>query len=302
MSSPERLSLVCHGPGEGETRRLSYWQWGRADAAHAVVCVHGLTRQGRDFDVLAQALLEAAGGQLRVLCPDMAGRGDSTRLADPRQYVIPTYVADMVQFLAQVHRQAPLQVLDWVGTSMGGLIAMGLLGTPDTPLPVPVRRLVMNDIGPVIEWKALQRLRAYLGRMGPYATEQEAADALAAVAATFGPHTPQEWMALSRPMLRPLPDGGFGLHYDPAIAVPYETLTEQATRDAEPLLWQMWDRITAQTLLVRGTESDLLLAETARAMTQRGPRARLVEFAGVGHAPTFVPRDQVEAVVSFLLP
>lgn len=302
MSSPERLSLVCRGPGEGETRRLSYWQWGPADAAHAVVCVHGLTRQGRDFDVLAQALLKAASGPLRVLCPDMAGRGDSTRLADPRQYVIPTYVADMVQFLAQIHRQSPLQVLDWVGTSMGGLIAMGLLGTPDLPLPVPVRRLVMNDIGPVIEWKALQRLRAYVGHMGPYATEQEAVDALAAVAATFGPHTPDEWKALSRPMLRPLPNGGCGLHYDPAIAVPYETLTEQATRETEPLLWQMWDRITAQTLLVRGAESDLLSADTARTMTQRGPRARLIEFAGVGHAPTFVPRDQVDAVVSFLLP
>ncbi len=302
MPSPEPLSLVCPGPGEGESRSLSYWQWGRPDAPHAVVCVHGLTRQGRDFDVLAQALLEAADGKLRILCPDMAGRGASTRLADPRHYVVPTYVADMVQFLAQVHRQSPLQVLDWVGTSMGGLIAMGLLGTPDLPVPVPVRRLVLNDIGPVIEWKALERLRRYVGRMGPFATEQEAVDAMARVAATFGPHTPQQWLALSRPMLRALPDGGFRLHYDPAIAVPYETLTEQAAKEAEPLLWQMWDRITAQTLLVRGAESDLLSAETARAMTQRGPRARLVEFAGVGHAPTFVPRDQVDAVVSFLLP
>ncbi|MEY4713480.1 MAG: hypothetical protein RIS88_2930 [Pseudomonadota bacterium] len=302
MPSPELLSLACTGPTEGESRSLSYWQWGRADATHAVVCVHGLTRQGRDFDVLAQALLSAAGDDLRILCPDMAGRGASTRLADPRHYQIPTYVADMVQFLAHVHRQAPLQALDWVGTSMGGLIAMGLLGTPDLPLPVPVRRLVMNDIGPVIEWKALQRLRTYVGRMGPYATEQQAVDAMATVAVGFGPHTPQAWLALSRPMLRALPGGGFGLHYDPGIAVPYETLTEEATRQAEGTLWQMWDRITAQTLLVRGAESDLLSAETARAMTQRGPRARLMEFAGVGHAPTFVPPDQVDAVVSFLLP
>ncbi|MEY2618696.1 MAG: hypothetical protein RL522_1698 [Pseudomonadota bacterium] len=301
MSDPELRSLVCPGPSEGETRSLSYWQWGRADAPHAVVCVHGLTRQGRDFDVLAQALLDAAGGQLRVLCPDMAGRGASARLADPRQYQIPTYVADMVCFLAHVHQQAPLQTLDWVGTSMGGLIAMGLFGTPGLPLPVPVRRLVMNDIGPAIEWQALQRLRTYVGRMGPYATEQEAAQAMAVVSVTFGPHTPEQWMALSRPMLRPLPGGGYGLHYDPAISVPYETLTESVAREAEATLWQMWDRISAQTLLVRGAESDLLSAQTAQAMTQRGPRARLIEFAGVGHAPTFVPRDQVDAVVSFLV-
>ncbi len=302
MPSPERLSFVCTGPTEGESRHLSYWQWGRADAPHAVVCVHGLTRQGRDFDVLAQALLDAAGGKLRVLCPDMAGRGESTRLADPRHYQIPTYVGDMLQFLGHVHRQAPLQVLDWVGTSMGGLIAMGLLGTPDLPLPVPVRRLVMNDIGPSIDWQGLQRLRTYVGRMGPYDTEQQAADAMAAVSVGFGPHTPAQWLALSRPMLRPLPSGQFELHYDPAIAVPSDTLTEAAAREAEVMLWQMWERITAQVLLVRGAESDLLSAETARAMTERGPRARLIEFAGVGHAPTFVPPGQVDAVVSFLLP
>ncbi len=301
MPDPELHFTTCEGPSPGESRRLSYWQWGRADAAHAVVCVHGLTRQGRDFDVLAAALIDAAHGDLRVLCPDMAGRGASDRLAQPRDYQIPTYVADMVQWLAQVHRQAPLTRLDWVGTSMGGLIALGLFGTPDLPLPVPVRRLVLNDIGPVIEWEALQRLRTYVGRMGPYATEQEAVDAMAVVSASFGPHTPEQWLALSRPMLRALPEGGVRLHYDPAIAVPYETLTEEAARQAEGALWAMWDRICAQILLVRGAESDLLSAQTARAMTQRGPGARLVEFAGVGHAPTFVSRDQVDAVVSFLL-
>ena len=293
--------MSCEGPSQGESRRLSYWQWGRPESAHAVVCVHGLTRQGRDFDVLAEALVNAAGGNLRVICPDVAGRGASDWLARPQDYLIPTYVADMVQLLAHLHRQAPLSVLDWVGTSMGGLIALGLCGTPDLPLPVPVRRLVMNDIGPSIEWDALQRLRTYVGRMGPYATEQEAVQALAAVSASFGPHTPEQWLALSRPMLRPLPEGGVRLHYDPAIAVPYESLTEEVARQAEGAMWALWDRITAQTLLVRGAESDLLSAQTARAMTQRGPRARLVEFAGVGHAPTFVPHDQVEAAVSFLL-
>ncbi len=293
--------MPCEGPSQGESRRLAYWQWGRPDAPHAVVCVHGLTRQGRDFDVLAEALLAAAGGNLRVICPDIAGRGESDRLADARHYLIPTYVGDMVKLLAHLHRQSPLTVLDWVGTSMGGLIALGLCGSPDLPLPVPVRRLVMNDIGPAIEWGALERLRTYVGRMGPYATEQEAVQALSAVSASFGPHTPQQWLALTRPMLRALPEGGFGLHYDPGIAVPSASLTEDIARQAEGAMWQLWDRITAQTLLVRGAESDLLSAQTALAMTQRGPRARLVEFSGVGHAPTFVPRDQVDTVVSFLL-
>jgi len=256
MSHPELISFVCQGPGDGESRRLTYWQWGRADAPHAVVCVHGLTRQGRDFDVLAQALLDAGGDPLRIVCPDMAGRGDSERLADPRLYQIPTYVADMVQLLA---------------------------------------------IGPTIDWSGLQRLRTYVGRMGPYDTEQQAADAMAAVSVGFGPHTPAQWLALSRPMLRPVPEGGFRLHYDPAIAVPYEVLTQEAASEAEATLWQLWDRITAQVLLVRGAESDLLSAPTAQAMTQRGPRARLVEFAGVGHAPTLVTREQVDPLVSFLL-
>lgn len=293
--------MTCLGPTEGESRRLAYWQWGQPDAGHVVVCVHGLTRQGRDFDVLAQALLAAAGGGLRVICPDMAGRGGSDRLADPKRYQVPTYVADALQLLAHVHREAPVTALDWVGTSMGGLIGMLLCGTPDLPLPVPVRRLVVNDIGPAMAWPALQRIGAYVGETGRFETEEQAAQALAVLSASFGPHTPQEWMALSRPMLRALPEGGYTLHYDPAIGEPFRAVTEADARQGEAALWQAWDRITAQVLLVRGAESDLLSPATAQAMTQRGPRARLIEFPGVGHAPTFVSPQQHAPVVAFLL-
>ncbi len=301
MSAPELRSMTCLGPTEGESRRLSYWQWGRPGAGHVVVCVHGLTRQGRDFDVLAQALLAAAGGDLRVICPDMAGRGGSDRLADPKRYQVPTYVADALQLLAHVHREAPVTALDWVGTSMGGLIGMLLCGTPDLPLPVPVRRLVVNDIGPAMAWQALQRIGAYVGETGRFETPQQGAQALALLSASFGPHTPEEWMALSRPMLRALPEGGYTLHYDPAIGEPFRAVTEADARQGEAALWQAWDRITAQVLLVRGAESDLLSPATAQAMTQRGPRARLIEFPGVGHAPTFVSPQQHAPVVAFLL-
>lgn len=280
---------------------MAYAQWGAADAAHVVVCVHGLSRQGRDFDVLAQALVDRAAQPLRVVCPDVVGRGGSDWLKDPAGYQIPAYAADMLALLAQLHQQAPIATLDWVGTSMGGLIGLALCGQPGLPLPRPVRRLVLNDVGPAIQWQALARIGTYLGSTGRFGTVQQAADAMWAISTSFGPHTPEQWLALSRPMVKPLAEGGFTLHYDPAIAVPFRSLTQEAAAAGEAALWQLYDHIGAETLLLRGAQSDLLSRETAQAMTQRGPKARLVEFAGVGHAPTLVADDQVAAVASFLL-
>jgi pimeloyl-ACP methyl ester carboxylesterase len=279
---------------------MAYWQWGDAAAAHAVVCAHGLSRQGRDFDVLAQALVSRARGQLRVVCPDVAGRGHSDWLKDPTAYLVPTYASDMLAMLAQLHRQAPVDTLDWVGTSMGGLIGMALGGAPDLPLPVPIRRLVLNDVGPVIQWQALQRIGTYLGNTGRFDTLQQAADAMWAISTSFGPHTPEQWLALSQAMVRPLPEGGFTLHYDPAIAVPFRNVTQQSAAEGQAALWKLYDNIKARVLITRGAASDLLGKETALEMTSRGPRASLVEFPGVGHAPTFVPDNQVEAVALFL--
>jgi pimeloyl-ACP methyl ester carboxylesterase len=280
---------------------MAYWQWGNPTAAHVVVCVHGLSRQGRDFDVLAQALVARAGGALRVVCPDVAGRGQSEWLKDPMGYQVPHYAADMLALIAQLHAQAPVEALDWVGTSMGGLIGLAVCGQPGLPLPVPVRRLVLNDVGPVIEWQALVRIGTYLGHTGRFASVQQAADAMWAISSSFGPHTPAQWLALSEPMVRPHPEGGVTLHYDPAIAMPFRTVTAESAAQGEAALWQLYDAVTAQTLLLRGADSDLLSPATAQAMTQRGPRARLVEFAGVGHAPTLVASDQVTAVQGFLL-
>lgn len=280
---------------------MAYWEWdatgGATLAPHVVVCVHGLSRQGRDFDELAQALAPHA----RVVCPDVVGRGHSDWLADPMHYQVPVYAADMLALLAQLHAEAPIQTLDWVGTSMGGLIGMALAGQPGLALPAPLRRVVLNDVGPVIQWEALERIGQYLGAPVRFASQEQAADALWAISSSFGPHTREQWLALSQPMLREDGQGGWRLHYDPAIAVPFRALTREAATGGEQQLWQLYDRITAQVLLLRGAQSDLLTLETAQAMTQRGPRAQLVQFEGVGHAPTLVEPGQRAVVERFLL-
>ena len=297
MSEPTLTYVNC--PDADGGHRMAYWQWGSPESEHVLVCVHGLSRQGRDFDVLAQAVCEASGNTIRVVCPDVVGRGQSDWLKNPMGYQIPAYAADMLALLAQLKPRT----LDWLGTSMGGLIGLVLAGSPDLPLPAPIRRLVLNDVGPVMQWQALQRIGVYLGQAVRFDSLQQAADALWADSTTFGPHTPAQWLALSSRMVKPLPGvpGKLTLHYDPAIAVPFRTVTAESVVQGEAMLWQLYDNIKATTLLVRGAESDLLSVATAQDMTQRGPHARLIEFAGVGHAPTFVVDAQVQAVLSFLL-
>src|SRR6478736_8725472 len=153
MAVPTLNYVPC--AGDAGSHRMAFWQWGEATAPHLMVCAHGLSRQGRDFDVLARALVARSPTPVRVVCPDVVGRGRSDWLKDPAGYGIPTYIADMLQMLGQLHGQAPVSTLDWVGTSMGGLIGMGLAGTPGLPLPVAIRRLVLNDVGPRIQFSAL---------------------------------------------------------------------------------------------------------------------------------------------------
>ena len=283
------------------THDIACWQWGDAAAPQVVVCVHGLTRTGRDFDVLARALVERAGGALRVVCPDMPGRGRSDWLRDPTHYQVPYYAADMVALLAALQRRAPIERLSWIGTSMGGLIGIVVTGQPALPLPRPIDRLLLNDVGPALAWPALVRIAEYVGQPLHFDSLEQAADALWATSPTFGPHSKDEWLALSTPMFKPAPGGGWQLHYDPAIALPFKGITQEATAQGETGLWQLYDRIGARTLLTRGAQSDLLSLDVAREMTRRGPKARLVEFDGVGHAPMFVVPDQVEVAASFVL-
>lgn len=268
--------------------RMAYVEWGDPANPKVLVCAHGLARQGRDFDTLAQAMA----GEYRVVCPDVVGRGRSDWLADPMGYAIPHYVADMVTLLARLNARE----LHWVGTSMGGLIGLGLASLKGSP----IGKLVLNDVGPRIEFESLQRIGQYLGAPAHWATLDEAADALWAISESFGPHTRAQWLALSAPQL--LPDGdGFKPHYDPGIALPFGLVTREVTTAGEAMAWQAYDSLRCPTLLLRGAESDLLSRETAAEMAKRGPKATVHEFPGVGHAPTLVQADQIEVVRRFLL-
>jgi pimeloyl-ACP methyl ester carboxylesterase len=274
--------LACLGPHG--FHRIAYTQWGDPDNAHVVICVHGLTRNSRDFDALAQRLCAHA----RVLCPDVAGRGASDWLSHPEDYGYPLYLADMAALIA---RSGAAQV-DWVGTSMGGLIGMLMAAQPGNP----IRRLVVNDVGPFIPKAALERIATYVGAEVRFDSPQALEAYLRRVHAPFGPLTDAQWAHLAAHGSRTLPGGGLGLAYDPGIANAFRT----AITDVD--LWPVWRAIAAPVLITRGARSDLLLADTARAMIDAAPQgSRLVEFEGIGHAPTFMAEDQLAAVEAFLL-
>ena len=269
-------SLSPHG-----FHRVAWHEWGDAENPRVVICVHGLTRTGRDFDVLASALARTH----RVLAVDMPGRGRSEWLRVKADYVYSTYLTSLVAIIAA----SGAQTVDWVGTSMGGLLGIVMAAQPGTPLA----RLVVNDVGPTIEPSALQRIATYVGADPTFATEGELVAHMRSIS-PFGPLDDAQWLHLARSASSRREDGRYGYVYDPGIAVPFREAP------AAPDLWPLWDAIACPTLVLRGARSDLLSASTAHAMTQRGPRARLIEFEGVGHAPSLLVEDQVEAVVAFL--
>ena len=260
-------------------------EWGDPRNEKVLVCVHGLTRCARDFDRLAQAMSD----RYRVVCPDVAGRGDSEWIADPAQYVIPQYVADMVTLIARID----VEQVDWVGTSMGALIGMSLAAQKGAP----IARLVINDSGPVITLASLQRIGTYLGSWPPLPTIESAEAFVRAVSAPFGPHTDAEWRFLTEVVVRKNADGSYRMHYDPRLAEPYKK--NMPEKDLE--FWPIWDAIQCPTLVLRGAESDLLTRETCAKMAERGPKAKVKEIAGVGHAPTLLHDDQIAIVRDFLL-
>ena len=254
-----------------------------------VLCVHGLTRRATDFDALAQAL--AAGGW-RVICPDMIGRGDSERVSDPMLYSVPQYVADCVTLVARLG----VESVDWVGTSMGGLIGMVYAALKGNP----IGRLVLNDIGPELDWEGLERIATAVGEVPVFGSYDEGAAWVREHMVSFGPHDEAGWDMLIRPYLEQGKDGGWTAHYDPAIAVPFKALVAGGAAAGGGSMWSMWDAIACPVLVLRGAESDLLSVATAQGMTHRGPPTTLVEFAGVGHAPTLIASDQIAAVIAFL--
>ena len=265
--------------------RMAYLEWGDTDNPRVVVCVHGLTRCARDFDFLAAELSR----DYRVICPDVVGRGDSDWLKNPMEYAIPTYAADMVTLIARLD----VESVHWVGTSMGGLIGMMLAALPDTP----ISRMVLNDVGPVVTAVSLERIGAYVGK-APRLPSIEAAEQLVRlVSAPFGPHTDTQWRFLTEHVVRREADGAYRMHYDPAIAVPFNA----GAPHKDMALWSFWDAMRCPTMAIRGEHSDLLTRETLAQMAARGPRAKTVELAGIGHAPTLMQPDQIALVRAFLL-
>ncbi|WP_420474242.1 alpha/beta fold hydrolase [Noviherbaspirillum sp. ST9] len=287
MTQHRIKTVQCLSPAG--LHRMAYKEWGDPANSRVLVCVHGVTRVSDDFDNMASALSD----QYRVVCPDVVGRGRSDWLRDPQHYQVPQYVSDMVTLLARLDAET----VHWFGTSMGGLIGMGLASMKDSP----VKKLVLNDVGPALNPSALARIGDYVGKDVRFTTFDEAARYIKDISLPFGPHSDDEWRKLAADVLKQDKDGKWILHYDPGLAVPLRATTPELLQRAEAMLWMAYDAIACPTLLVRGAESDLLKPEVAQAMTSRGPKPKLVDIPGVGHAPTFFHADQIAHVRNFLL-
>lgn len=262
--------------------RVAYTEWGDPANPRVVICCHGLTRNGRDFDALATDLAR----DFRVICPDIVGRGLSDWLRDPLHYAYPQYCADMNVLIARLG----VDEVYWVGTSMGGLIGMTLASQAGSP----IRRFVINDVGPFVPKAALQRIADYVGLDNRFSSLGAVETHLRKVLAPFGPLSDVQWRHLVAHGHRQRADGTFGLAYDPAIV----NNVKLGVQDWN--LWSLWDRVACPTLIIRGAQSDLLLAQTAEEMTRRGPEAQLVTWDGMGHAPALMAPDQIAFIRQWL--
>ena len=279
MTSRSHRALGPHG-----FHRVHYTEWGDPDNPKVLICVHGLTRTGRDFDFLAAALEN----EYRVICPDVVGRGQSDWLNDKSDYTYPLYVNDMAMLLARIDAER----IDWVGTSMGGLIGIFLASYTGSP----IHKMVINDIGPRIPAAGLQRVATYVGQVVTFDSIEKMEKFLRTIAATFGNLSDEQWRHMTIHGARQLEDGRYTFAYDPGIAKNFRTLD---LKDID--LWSMWDAIHCPTLVLRGEHSDVLDHSDAVTMTERGPKATLIEFPGMGHAPALMADDQIAVVRNWLL-
>ena len=291
----ELNSITAHHQGDtfyvqcadgDSTHRMAYHAWGDPRNSKVLLCVHGLTRRGSDFKTLAEEMCD----DYYVVCPDVVGRGDSDRLSNPMQYAVPQYVAD----IAQLVKTLGVSQVDWLGTSMGGLIGMVYAAMPNSP----IRKMLINDVGPKIEADAIKRLGSYVGQPFSFASRADALDRLNAICATFGQHTPDEWETYNGPMLIER-NGLWIMHYDPNIAVPFASVNSVMAKAGEMAMWHAFKQIHIPILIVRGAQSDLLSAATVAQMCKVNPYARSIEIANVGHAPAFVKKEQIALAKEF---
>jgi pimeloyl-ACP methyl ester carboxylesterase len=286
IAEPRQRFVQCASPAG--LHRMAYTEWGDPANPRVLLCVHGLTRSGRDFDVLARTFAN----DYRVVCPDVVGRGQSDWLANAQHYGVPQYVADMVTLIARLN----VETVDWFGTSMGGLIGMALGGLPDTP----IRRMLLNDVGPHIEPVALARIGEYLGKPAHFETLEEGVRRAATLAASFGPLSDEEWTRINAPLLHER-DGAWTFRYDPGIAVPFKAATDEQNAAGEAFLWHSLKSIRTPVLVVRGESSDLLSRETVAKMVEQGQAVTSAEAPNAGHAPAFLADDQIAIARGFFL-
>jgi len=275
-------TLTCLGPHG--FHRVAYVEWPGPAQAPTLLCVHGLTRNSRDFDITAQAL----SSHYRVVSIDMPGRGRSDWLSDPADYNYPIYLGDIAALIARLD----VEQVDFLGTSMGGIIGMLIAAQPNTP----IRKLVINDVGALIPQAGLERIATYVGLDPSFADQATFEATLRRTHASFGPLTDTQWHHLATHSARRKPDGSIGFNYDPKIAQAFKQAPIMAVD-----LWTTWDAITRPTLVLRGEQSDILMKDDAEQMTRRGPHAKLVTFAGIGHAPALMEDDQIAAIREFLV-
>lgn len=285
LMEPQRLSITVPGanpPASAHT--IVYWQWGDASKP-AVVCVHGLTRNGRDFDFLARALA----ADFRVICPDMPGRGESQRLTDPNGYSYPSYVADILFMMSSLK----LDKIRWVGTSMGGIIGMMLTNVK----PGLITGLVINDIGCLIPAAGLKRIMGYAGSAPVFKTRAEAEAALRERCAPYGIKDEAHWQQLFAHSFHTNADGTLSFACDPAISATFPKAENVADID----LWSLWEGVSkVPVLLIRGAESDILPKAVAEQMKAQHKRLTLTEIAGSGHAPALMEAGQVTLIQDWL--
>lgn len=262
---------------------MDYLEWGTPrEGQPPLLCVHGLARNAADFTALAEALLQ----EHWIIAPHIVGRGSSDWLADPQHYSYPQYLTDIKALIA--HLNVPQ--VDWLGTSMGGIIGMMLAAEPDNK----INRLMINDVGPFIPLAALQRIASYVGAQPTFLSIDDIERYIRSIYGSFGNLTDAQWQFMAEHSTRALPDGRYGLAYDPAIARNLTTVTS----DVE--FWPVYDLILRPTLVLRGERSDILLRETAHDMTQRGPKAKLITIAGCGHAPALMDKAQIALIRDFV--
>lgn len=285
--------MVASGP---QWHTVHFYEWTHSENRDAtlpertIICWHGLARNGRDYDYLAQHLVKAI-PNARVIAVDTPGRGLSENLVVPTHYNLQTYAVVAMCILNAIGQPSSI---DWVGTSMGGLLGMLLSAAS---IKCPIRKLALVDIGPFVTAAALARLATYVGKDPKFDTMEEGTAYIKSIYSQMGDLSGEDWTYMASYILKKTADGKIGFHYDPAIGIPFGL---DAPKDID--MWIIWEMIkTTKIMLLHGEKSDILLQSTVDQMTTRGPKLdKLVQFPDCGHTPHLYSQAKIGDLVSWL--